>query len=271
MPEKTAEELAAEAAAEAANKKKKVTFDEEQTAFVNLISSRSFADGAEKVKKEYEERLATEKAEREKLAAEKAELEQKLAAAAGLPKKEETPTTPEQKPAAVKLEELPEWKQMQARFEEMNTIFQGVKQERDTLKAQQEKDRAERRKSRKKDKFLSALGKANVSFFDPLEAYELAEREGLEYDEDKDAIVVKNAATGQPKLNENGEPMNEVDFVKDFATRKKYLVKSQEPGGLGQGETEKLTTSTAPVKDWSKATKEELEAERQRILSQPRS
>ena len=268
MSEKTAEELAAEAAAEAAKEKKtKITFDADQTAFVNSLYEKAFGQGAAKAQKEYEDKLAAEKAERERIAAEKAELEAKLAAA-GSAKKED-----EQKPGEIKLEEHPLFKQLQARFEEMVTVTQTIKQERDQLKDQTEKDRAERRKTRKKDQFLQALPKAEIDFYDPLEAYELAEKEGLEYDDVNDRVFLKNPATGVAKLNlETGQPMDAVDIVKDFATRKKYLVKAKSAGGLGSAETEKLPSGErAPAKDWSKATKAEIEAERQRILSLPRS
>lgn len=275
MAEKTAEEIEQErlAAEEAAKKKKKVTFDAEQTDFVNSIYSRAFGEGAAKAQRELEDKLAAEKVARERLAKEKEDLEKKLeaAAAAGPPKKEDPP-------ADTKIEEHPLVKQMRedrekllAQLDEFKTVTAGIKQERDALKAQTEKDRAERRKTRKRDQFLGALPKANIDFFDPLEAYELAEKEGLEYDEENDRVFVKNSATGQAKLNENGEPMNAVDFVKDFATRKKYLVKAaSQEGGTGSTAADKPPSGKTTEKDWSKATREELEAERQRILSLPR-
>jgi hypothetical protein len=268
MAEKTPEEIEAERAEAEKNKKKKITFDADQTEYVNTIYTRAFGEGAAKAQKELEEKLAAERSEREKLAAEKTELEKKLEAAGK--KKEEDPKLPTTTPE-VKLEDNPVFKQLQAQLDEFKGLFAGVKQERDELKAQTAKDRAERRKTRKKDQFLAALAPAKVDFFDPLEAYELAEKEGLEYDEDNDRVFVKNSATGQPKLNSDGEPMNAVDFVKEFAVRKKYLVKaSQHEGGTGSTSSNRTDNGKPVEKDWSKATPEELEAERQRILSLPR-
>jgi hypothetical protein len=75
-----------------------------------------------------------------------------------------------------------------------------------------------------------------------------------------------------PKLNGNGEPMNAVDFVKDFASRKKYLVKAAtQDGGIGSTSSQELPKKEkTEEKDWSKVTPEEFEAERQRLLSLPR-
>lgn len=265
MAEKTPEEIEQEAKEklEAEKKSKKVTFDEAQTKFVNELFERAWAESAARKEKELNEKLAAEKAERERLTAEKTDLEKKLQEATAAKPKEE----PKEEKPEVKLEDHPLFKQLQARLDEVNTIFTGVKQERDELKARDERNRIERRKVRKKDQFLAALNQAKIDFYDPLEAYELAAKDGLEYDEDNDRVFVKNSATGQPKLNSDGEPMTAVDFVKEFATRKKYLVKAQDAGGLGSHSTEKLTNEQPPAKDWSKATPEELEAERQRIMS----
>jgi hypothetical protein len=268
MAEKTPEEIEAEKleAEKNKNKPKKVTFDADQTEYVNTIYTRAFGEGAAKSQKEWEEKLAAEKAERERLAAEKADLEKKLQAATTAPPKTEDPP----KVTEIKLEDNPVFKQLQAQLDEFKGLFAGVKQERDELKAQTAKDRAERKKTRKKDQFLGALAKAKVDFFDPLEAYKLAEDDGLEYDDENDRVFVKNSATGQPKLNSDGEPMDAVDFVKDFAARKKYLVKAAtQDGGLGHTSTDP-TKDKKETKDYSKLTPEEFEAERQRILSQPR-
>lgn len=279
MAEKTAEEIEQERLAEEARKaeeekqKKKVKFDAEQTLFVNELYNRAHGQARQKADEEWQARLAAEKkALEDKLAAE-------AAARAELAKQVEDlkklqPPVPEP-PKAPKLEEInigdhPAFKALNAQFEEMRGIFTTVKAERDTFKAETQKAAEERARSRKKDLFLSAMKDAKVTFFDPLEAYDLAERDGLEYDAAKDRIFVKNPATGIAKLNENGEDMNGVDFVKDFATRKNYLVKAEKAGGLGNSEAELTNKDKAPVKDWSKASAEDFEKQRQEILSKPR-
>lgn len=272
MAEKTADELAAEKAAadtaEAEKNKDKVKFDAAQTLFVNNLYNRAHGEAKEKADKEWAEKLAAEKAELARIAA-----EEKAALLAQLDelKKVQTPK-PDEKPPEAKIEDNPLFKQMQAQYQEIHGIFSAVKQERDALKANQDKTEKERIKSRKKDQFLGALGDAKVNFFDPLEAYELAEREGLEYDAARDSVFVKNPATGLPKLNGNGEPMNAVDFVKDFASRKKYLVKAAtQEGGIGSTSSSELPAkSKTEDKDWTKASKEEFDAEVQRLLSLPR-
>jgi hypothetical protein len=279
MAEKTAEELAAdaaaEAAAEAAKKKKKVTFDADQAVVVNSLYNRAFGEGASAKEVEFQKKLEEEKAAYEKkLADQKAELEAKLEEARkAATKQPEPPKAPvvDPKAAEVDIASHPVVKQLTAQFEEMKGVFKNVKEERDQLKAANEKARAERIRSRKKEKFLGALKDANVQFFDPFEAYELAEKEGFEYDDEKDRVWVKNASTGIAKLNENGEDMNEVDFVKEFATRKKYLVKSTETGGTGASSQQRLKEEAAPVKDYTKLSPEEFEAERQKVMMKPRS
>jgi hypothetical protein len=274
MAEKTAEEIEQERVAAEEKNNGKIKFDAAQTLFVNELFNKAHGLGAGKAQAEYQAKLEAERAEYEKkLADQKAALEAQLAEAlkaAKTPKTEE----PEVKVPEVKIEEHPIFKQMLAQMDEFKGVLGTVKAERDTLKAEHDKAREERIKSRKKDQFLGALAKAKVSFFDPLEAYEIAEKEGLEYDADKDSVFVKNPATGVAKLNDNGEPMDAVDFVKDFATRKKYLVKAgDQEGGIGSTAAEQLAREKAAKdkeKDWTKATPEEFEAERQKILSQRR-
>src|SRR4051812_18337327 len=199
--QKTAEEIAAEEAAaakaaeEAAKKvedeKKKVKkFDTEQTAFINKLFAEAFKDGAAKVESEMAARLEEEKKEREKLAAQLADLQ-----------KTKDEKKDEQKPN-------PELEAFKAQLSEMQGILTGIKTERDELKKQVATADDERRKSRKKDDFLNAMKEANVSFFDPLEAYELAEKSGYEWDKETGRPVVLNKETGRPKLNESGEAMS---------------------------------------------------------------
>ncbi len=274
MADKTADELEQERLEKEKAEKKKVKFDEDQTRFVNSLYNQAFGEGATKERTEWQKKLDDQKAAHEKLIAdERAAWEAKVAEAAktGAKKTPEPEVPPTVKATEIKIEDHPALKSLKAQFEEMNKIFTNVKQERDSLKAETEKAKVERRKSRKKDAFLSATTEAKISFFDVQEAYGLAEQEGLEYDDENDRVWVKNSATGAAKLNENGEPMTAVDYVKEFAARKKYLVKAADStGGVGSTQAERLKEDPPSVKDYSKLTIEEFEAERQRVLSKPR-
>jgi hypothetical protein len=244
--EKTAKEAADKAAAE--DKKKKAKFEPEQVEFVNKLVADAFKDGAEKVEKDLQAKLAAEKAEREKLAKEIEELKKPKE-----PKKED---------------ENPQLKAFQAQLAEVQGILTGIKTERDELKKKVETAETTARKARKKDAFLNALKEADVSFFDPLEAYELAEKSGYEWDKDAERPVVLNSDTGRPKLNGNGEPMSVVDFVKEFAERKKYLVKAPvQTGGTGSGPSVPgKDKKDEGLPDFAKMTNEEFEAFTQKVL-----
>jgi len=244
-----AEKEAADKAAE--DKKKKAKFEPEQIEFVNKLVSEAFKDGATKVEKELQAKLEAEKAEREKLAKDLEDLKKS---------KEEK-----------KEEKNPQLEAFQAQLAEMQGILTGIKTERDDLKKKVETAETAARKSRKKDAFLNAAKEADVSFFDPLEAYDLAEKSGYDWDKDADRPVVLNKETNRPKLNENGEPMSVIDFVKEFADRKKYLVKApNQQGGTGSGEERKTDKSTKKDNDlpnFDKMTPEEFEAYTQQILN----
>jgi hypothetical protein len=254
-------------------KNKKVKFDAEQVVVVNGLYAEAWAKAAEVTEKTYKAQLEAEKAEKERLAAEKATMEQQLAEARAAAEKAAGDKDKKKDDPPMNIEDHPAFKalrdQMQAQMEENKKVFDNVKEERDTLRKQNEAAKAERKKARKKDQFLGALKDANVTFFDPIEAYELAEKEGLEYDEDNDRVIVKSG-NGVVRLNENGEPMNAVDFVKDFATKKKYLVKNTDAGGFGSRSSDKLLDDkdkNEKKKDWGSVTPEEFEAERQRIMT----
>lgn len=250
---KAAEEAERQAAAEAEKNKKKIKFDAEQTLFVNSLYNRAFAEGISKAEKEAQEKV------QKQLDDQKAQYE---ATIAELKKKAEKPTE-DPKPN-------PELDSMKAQLSELRGILDGMKTERDQLKEQVTKGKEERKKARKKDQFLTAMKDAKVDFYDPLEAYELAEKEGLDYDDEAERVIIKNPATGTARVNvETGEPMSALDFMKDFATRKKYLVKSPtQDGGTGSGSERKH--EKASEKDYSKMTPEEFEAERQRVYAKPR-
>jgi hypothetical protein len=149
-------------------------------------------------------------------------------------------------------------------------ILTGIKSERDELKKKVESAELTARKSRKKDAFLNAMKEADVTFFDPLEAYELAEKSGYEWDKDTERPVVLNKETGRPKLNENGEPMSVIDFVKEFADKKKYLVKApNQAGGTGSGEERKISDKKKEneLPDFASMTQAEFDAYTQKILN----
>lgn len=250
-----AEEKAAAEAAAAADKKKKTKFTPEQVEHINELYNKAFKDGATKAEEAVKAALEAEKAEREKLAKQLEDLQK-----ASTKPKEETPPKSD-----------PQLEQFKAQLEEMKGILGGIKSERDELKKRVETADEQSRKARKKDAFLNAMKEADVSFFDPVEAYELAEREGLDWDRDNDRPVVLNKETNRPKLNENGEPMNVIDFVKSFAEKKKYLVKApNQDGGTGgstQRKHERAEEKTSEMPDFSKMTNAEFEAYTQRILS----
>ncbi len=267
MPEKTPEQIAAEeaaaeearkvteeaekAAAEAEKKNKKIKFDAEQTLFVNSLYNRAFAEGISKAEKEAQERT------QKQLDEQKSQYETTIAE---LKKKAETTEDKSKQPN-------PELETVKTQLVELRTILDGMRTERDQLKEQVTKGREERKKARKKDQFLNAMKDAKVDFYDPLEAYDLAEKEGLEYDDEAERVLIKNPATGTARVNvETGEPMSVLDFMKDFATRKKYLVKATtQDGGTGSGSERKH--EKLPEKDYSKMTTEEFEAERQRVYA----
>lgn len=253
--EKAAAEAAAEKAKkeaeekELADKKKKAKFEPEQVDFVNKLVSDAFREGATKVEKDMQAKLDAEKAEREKLAKEIEDLK----------KTKEPP----------KEDKNPQLDAFQAQLAEMQGILTGIKTERDELKKKVETAETAARKARKKDAFLNASKEADVSFFDPLEAYDLAEKSGYEWDKDADRPVVLNKETGRPKLNENGEPMSVIDFVKDFAERKKYLVKApNQAGGTGSGEDRKVEKDKKKddLPNFETMSAEEFEAFTQRVL-----
>jgi hypothetical protein len=242
---KEAEDKAADEA-----KKKKAKFEPEQVEFVNKLVADAFKDGAEKVEKDLQAKLAAEKAEREKLAKEIEDLKK----------------TKEEK----KEEKNPQLEAFQAQLAEMQGILGGIKTERDELKKKVETAELTARKSRKKDAFLIAAKEADVSFFDPLEAYELAEKSGYEWDKDTERPVVLNKETGRPKLNENGEPMTVIDFVKEFADKKKYLVKApNQSGGTGSGEERKIGKEKKEneLPNFETMTAAEFDAYTQKILN----
>ncbi len=251
-PEQIEEErIAAEKAEADKDKKKKAKFTPEQVEHINDLYNKAFKDGAAKVEEALQTKLAEEKAEREKLAKQLEDLQK-----AQKPKEE--PKT------------NPELEQVKAQMEEMRGILTGIKTERDELKKHVETAQDQARKSRKKDAFLNALKEADVTFFDPLEAYDLAEREGYEWDKEADRPVVLNKETNRPKLNENGEPMNVIDFVKSFAEKKKYLVKATtQDGGTGSSSQRKHEPEkkTGDLPDFAKMTNEEFDAYTQRIIA----
>ena len=251
MAEKTAEEIAAEALAEAEKVKQKTKFDESQTIKVNALYNEAFKAGAEKAEAEAAKKLADEKAA---LEAKIAELTAKIPA-----EKEEKKETA-----------IPELDLFKNQMLEMKTILEGIKTERDTLKSKVETAERERRKTVKKDLFLDATTKAKVNFFDPLEAYKLAEDDGYEYDEENERPVIKNKSTGAPKLNENGEVMSVIDYVKDFAKRKNYLVQAAGAGGTGSGEQRIIEQKKEETVDFSKMTPAQFEAYRQEVLTKTR-
>jgi archaellum component FlaC len=254
---KTPEEIAAEAAAAAAldaKKKKKLKFDPEQTEFINSLYGNAFAEGAKKAEEAVKAQLEEEKKAREDLAKQFEEL-----------KKTQKPVAP---PKVEEPKVDPKLDEFKAQLEEMRGILGSIKTERDELKKRVDSADEMARKSKKKDKFLEAIKEAGVTFFDPLEAYELAEKTGYEWDKDADRPVVINRDTSRPKLNENGDPMTVVDFVKDFADKKKYLVKApNQEGGTGGGGQRKVDESK-PLTDKSFAdmTEEEFEAYTQKAL-----
>lgn len=243
-----AEKEAAEKAAEAA-KNKKVKFDAEQMKLVNDLYSQAFKEGAEKVESTLKAQLDEQKKQAEALAKRLEDLKN------APPKKDEPKTNPE-------------LDQFKAQLAEMQGILTGIKTERDELKKRVETADIERRKSQKKDKFLEAAKEAKVQFFDSLEAYELAERDGYEWDKEQDRPVVINKDTQRPKLNENGEPMSVIDFVKDFANRKKYLVQAPtQDGGSGSGENRKTELpKDTPVKSFDEMSDEEFKALTEKVI-----
>jgi hypothetical protein len=115
---------------------------------------------------------------------------------------------------------------------------------------------------------LDATRKAEVNFFDPLEAYDLAEKYGYEWDEQTDRPVVINKETNRPRLNGNGEPMSVADFVKDFAEKKKYLVKAPiQDGGTGAGEQRRTERQQTQQKSFADMTDEDFAAYTQKVMS----
>lgn len=234
------------------DKKQKIKFDAAQTEFVNQLFETAFSKGASKAELEWQTKLNAQKAEFE---AKLAEVQSKL------PNPDDKGNPPPPNPPA------PEIESFKAQLSEMKTVLDGIKTERDQLRQRVETADEERRRSRKKDEFLRAMKDANVQFFDPLEAYELAEKEGYEWDPQQDRPIVRNRQTGVERLNENGEPMTPVDFLKEFATRKKYLVKSAtQDGGTGSGENRKVEEPPTKTKDWKSMSRDEFEAEREKIM-----
>jgi translation initiation factor 4G len=244
-----AEKEAAEKAAaeEAARNKDKVKFNAEQTKFINELYSKAFREGAEKIEQTMKAQLDEEKKQREALAKQIEELSK---------------TKPKEEPKT-----NPELDQFKAQLAEMQGILTGIKTERDELKKRVESAETERRKSQKKDLFLNATKDAKVTFFDPLEAYELAEKDGYEWDHEQDRPVVINKDTKRPKLNENGEAMSVIDFVKDFANRKKYLVQAPQAGGSGSAENRNIEPpKDKQTKGFNEMTDEEFRAYTEKVM-----
>lgn len=247
-------------------KPKKVQFNEEQTVAVNRLFNQAFGEGAAAAERKLQETLAAEKAAREAAEKKLADLEAAKATQQGDDKdqKDQTPQVPK--------EIAEQLKRMEAQQAELKALFDGVKAERDTLQANLQKANEERRKSRKKDKFIDAAKEAKVQFYDINEAYEIAEKDGLDYDPEKDRVLVKNLQTGAPRLNSEGEEMNAIDFVKEFSSKKKYLVIApSQDGGTGSAEVRRHEESKAEtVKSVEKMSPKEFEEYRQQILSKPR-
>jgi hypothetical protein len=254
-PEQIEEERLEAEKAEAAKAKKKTKFTPEQVEHVNELFNKAFKEGAAKSEELMAAKLAEEKAEREKLAKQLEDLQKA--------------TKPKEEPKT-----NPEIDQFKAQLAEIQSVLTGIRDERDKLKTRVETSEEAARRSRKKDQFLNALKEAEVNFFDPLEAYELAEKSGYEWDKDTDRPVVLNKETNRPKLNENGEPMSVVDFVKEFADKKKYLVKAPTAGGTGsaatQAERDAKTEEQLSVKAIEAMTPEQFEAFTQGILNKAR-
>lgn len=256
--EKTAEELAAETAAAQAetedkDKKKagKIKFDADQTAWVNQFANEMYGKGAAAKDAEWQKKLADEKAALQTQIDDLKKAQQK---------KDEQKNQPN-----------PEVDALKAQYAELQTMLGQIKIEREDLKKKLESEAVAAQKSRKKDSWLTAVSQAKVDFFDPLEAYDLAEKDGYEWDADQNRPLVKNTQTGHVRINENGEPMSPIDFVKDFANRKKYLVKAPESaGGTGAGEQRKHESTKAPQKSFDDMTPEEFEAYTQKVMSKAR-
>ncbi len=253
--------------------KTKVKFNAEQTEFINDLFQKAFSGGASKAETEWKAKLEAEKAEKDRLAKELADAKKAAedatkaandAAAAAAAAKPGAPVVD----AKAQKEADDKFAALQAQIKEMQDVMGGLKTERDQLATRVSAAAEERRKSVKKDSFLSALKDANVQFFDPMEAYKLAEEDGLEYDTNLDKVIVKNKATGVEKLNENGEPMSVVDYVKSFAKQKPYLVKSKEQqGGTGAGDQRRVEDKgETEFPDVSKMTPEQFEEFREKII-----
>lgn len=223
--------------------KGKIKFDADQMLMVNDLYSEAFRKGAEKAETD-------SKAKYDALVAEKTAADTKhaadLAAAAA-----KAPVEDKDKPN-------PEFEQMKAQMTEMRGIFDATKAERDKLLDEVKVAKKERAKSNKKDAFLSGVRDAKVNFFDASEAYKLAEDDGYEYDEAADKPFIKNKATGVAKLNENGEPMSVIDFVKDFAKRKNYLVQAGVPGGTGSSQSSHQVPKEEPTVNYATMSNEEF-------------
>lgn len=238
------------------DKDKKPRFTADQIAQINRIRDEALEAERKRLQSEWQQ----------KLDAQKAELEQKFQQAIeqAKPKGDDKKDDKGDKPPKPD----PEVEQLRASFEELKNMFNTVRSEKETLQQQMERQAEERRLARRKDQFLSALSSAKVDFYDPLEAYELAVKEGLDYDMSKDRAIVKSPTTGAPKLNEHGDEMSVIDFIKDFAARKKYLVKAPtQDGGTGSGEQRRVEETKEKKFDFSKMTNDEFEKFRQEVMS----
>lgn len=215
------------------NKGSKMKFDEGQLAYMQTYAATEAAKAAKIVEDKAKADLAAavEKAKADAKAEFEAELKKTVP-----PKKDdkapETPVVGDDKQSAFQKQ----LEAQQAQINEAMNIVKGLRTERDELQTKLKSQAEQQKASSKQDAFFKAAGDSKLEFFNLTAAYKLAQDDGFEWDEEQNKPTIKNHDTGREKLNGNGEPMSPLDYVKDFAKRNDYLVKSKDQnGGFGNG------------------------------------
>lgn len=263
-----AEAKAAPAAETSASSK--IKFSAEQQDIVNELIDRMFGKGFDKGKsiaqQEFESKLIAAQADNEKLTKQLATFTkaqpQPSADEAAAEKSE-----PEKKAKTTRTERAepsPDLQQLMARFDEMQTVASTLKAERDTLASKLEEATQRSRRTLIKETFITAS--KDINFFDPMEVFQLVEKQ-IDVD-DQDQVVIKNPRTGQPRLNSNMEPMSLSEYLAEFASQKPYLVRaSGQAGGTGAGGSQRVESQGTPKTDFTTMSNDEFEAYRNSILA----
>lgn len=213
---------------QAQNQDKKVTFDADQQAKIQQIVDGAVARVARDKDTQITELTSTLNNIKTELASAKEALD-----------KAKTPN--QKKEAKEEIEGL------QAQLAEVKNVVQQAKDDAERLKreALERTDDAKRARQevidyRKQVAISNAATK--IGFFDPEDVATGTISQNINWDSAKNSFVVSE--NGRERLNSAMEPMSIEEYLTEVASKKPYLVRSNQKGGFGSSESSRVDVTT---------------------------